>query len=54
MTDGIIKECCANCAYNTLRPDMKDVKYCVKRNFPIFDDGQCCAKYLRRKTDETR
>ena len=50
--DGKEKEQCSNCAYNVNRPDMKNVKYCVKRNFPIFDETQCCARYLRRKNNE--
>ena len=42
---------CKNCSWNIKRPDMKNVKYCVKRNFAIYDDGQVCTKYIRRKNN---
>ena len=44
------KAMCKNCQWYVKRPDMKNVKYCVKRNFPILNitaDG--CTKYIRRK-----
>ena len=43
---------CKNCTFNIKRPDMKNIKYCVKRNFAILNDGECCTKYIRRKKYE--
>ena len=43
---------CKNCIYYMIRPDMKSkVKYCIKRNFAIYDDGKMCTKYIRRLKD---
>lgn len=42
------KACCRNCSFFTKRPDMKNVKYCIKRNFAILNDGECCTKYIRK------
>lgn len=41
---------CETCAFNVLRPDMKNVKYCAKRNFPIYADGVRCSKYIYKKS----
>ena len=46
------KAMCRNCSFFIRRPDMKPVRWCVKRNFAILNDDQCCTKYIRRKKDE--
>lgn len=48
----IEKASCKNCTYNIKRPDMKNIHYCVKRNFAILNQGECCTKYIRRKKYE--
>lgn len=45
----IEKAMCKNCSFFIRRPDMKNVKYCVKRKFAILNDGESCIKYIRRK-----
>lgn len=45
------KAMCRNCSFFIKRPDMKNVRWCVKRNFAILNDDQCCIKYIRRKKD---
>lgn len=45
----IEKAMCKNCSFFIRRPDMKNAKYCVKRNFAILNDGESCIKYIRRK-----
>lgn len=42
------KASCKICSFNIKRADMKNVKYCVKRNFPILNDGESCTKFVRR------
>lgn len=42
------KNNCKTCAFCVWRPDMKNIKYCVKRNFPILNDGIGCAKYTEK------
>lgn len=57
MNENVLElsERCRTCVYCLLRPDMKNVWYCVKNNFAIFDIDQCCSKYLRRNIqDEIR
>jgi hypothetical protein len=48
----IEKAMCKNCTYNIKRPDMKNIHYCVKRNFAILNQDQYCRKYIRRKKYE--
>lgn len=49
-SDQVIeKACCKICSFYIKRKDMKNVKYCVKRNFAILNDGECCTKFVRRK-----
>lgn len=47
MSENVVSDCCENCAWCKLRPDMKNIKYCVKRNFPIFDTKQKCVKHRK-------
>ena len=43
---------CKTCAFNVMRTDMKNIKYCIKRNFPILNDGEGCSKYVSKKSSK--
>ena len=43
------EENCVACIYNIKRPDMKDIHWCIKRNFPILNLDIGCAKFKRRR-----
>lgn len=49
-----LSERCSTCAFCLARPDMKNIWYCVKHNFVIFDINQCCSKFKRKKYKEKR
>ena len=52
MNDG--EENCNDCAFHCKRPDMVDIDYCMKLNFPILNLNAGCGKFKRRKENETR
>ena len=45
-------DCCHNCVYCILRPDMKNVWYCVKNNFAVLNLDQKCDKFIRSKLED--
>ena len=51
---GKIEKQCTTCIYCLKRPDMKNVLYCIKRNFPILNPSLGCEKFERRNKNETR
>ena len=50
MNDGKETINCETCAFCVERPDMKNISYCVIRNFAIYcKTCPGCSKYKRRK-----